>query len=178
MPKRRSSIFCQNTLTTIASFDGPFSCGSLRKKLQSECSLLDGLSLEQARMATYYRIKKLINIGWIEVKSGTHGPKQLYIVTEKFRGSLLSESSKLNSTIPSNDKVAQELRSRLKEYEYEMHALQGESEEYERLYRSYPDNKDQYLPIFEETIDKRWKLAGRIRAIENMLKNKAYKNNY
>ncbi|BDY07064.1 hypothetical protein [Ferrimonas sp. YFM] len=172
MASSSTTALCQDTIAAIASLDGPFSCAEVREKLQSESSSLDGLTHTQARMATYYRIKRLIKEGWVQVKAGTYGPKQLYVVTEHFEVPVTAvEVDFPTDNHQQNQK--QEITDKLREYHSEMLSLQGESEEYERLYQLYPDNKESYQASFQETVNAKWKLVGRIRALEKQLKRMA-----
>ncbi|WP_434939409.1 response regulator [Shewanella sp. HL-SH8] len=130
----------------------------------------------EARKYVYKQILKLVKKDLL-LKKGTKNSKRLvYQKSELFFNANFIEQSKTTATVNqaksaatiTNDAI-QQLEERLKESEVDLLTSIGESEEYMRLYQSFPDMKmhleSQYLQARENSS----KLLGQIKAIKSVL---------
>ena len=144
-------------------------------KLRDEYLLLSPItpSSNEARRYVYKHILRLVKLG-VLTKSGTkNSHKIVYKKTKLFNETNFiareeqSLLKKVDKTLPvSNQKKLEKI---LKEYKVELMSAIGESEEYIRIFKSFPEMKEQLKDKYQTTRDERSKLLGNIKAIQTAL---------
>ena len=162
-----------NTILQDENFDN-FHVTQLRDAYLANSSVSQ--DLVQARKYIYRQILRLVKKGLL-LKKGTKNSKRVvYQKSELFyKTNFIVQSTtedKVNRpkaiTVGTNTAI-QQLEKRLKESEVDLLTSIGESEEYMRLYQSFPEMKahleSQYLQARENSS----KLLGQIKAIKSVL---------
>jgi len=144
-------------------------------KLRDEYLGLSPVSLcpNEARRYVYKHTLRLVKLG-VLTRSGTkNSHKIVYKKTNLFndanfivRGDKLPQKNSDNTLSVSNQK---KLETTLKEYKVELMSAIGESEEYIRIFESFPEMKEQLKDRYQTARDRRSKLLGNIKAIQTAL---------
>ncbi len=139
-------------------------------------STLVSHDLVEARKYVYRQILKLVKNGLL-LKKGRKNSKQIvYQKSEMFFKAEFNEQSSsatsVNKIIPAivntNDTI-QQLEERLKESEVDLLTSIGESEEYMRLYKSFPEMKTHLKSRYLQARENSSKLLGQIKAIKSVI---------
>ena len=122
------------------------------------------LSSNEARRYVYKHILRLVKLG-VLTKSGTkNSHKIIYKKTNLFNdANFIAREEQLPV---SNQK---KLETILKEYKVELMSTIGESEEYIRIFESFPEMKEQLKDKYQTARDKKSKLLGNIKAVQTAL---------
>lgn len=131
------------------------------------------LSSNEARRYVYKHILRLVKLG-VLTKSGTkNSHKIIYKKTNLFNdANFIAREEQLpqktfDKPLPvSNQK---KLETILKEYKVELMSTIGESEEYIRIFESFPEMKEHLKDKYQTARDKKSKLLGNIKAIQTAL---------
>ncbi len=162
-----------NTILQDESFDN-FHVTQLRDAYLANSSVVQ--DLVEARKYVYRQILRLVKKGLL-LKKGTKNSKRVvYQKSELFFEANFTVQSKTAATVNQPKPAAAitnnaiwQLEERLKESEVDLLTSIGESEEYMRLYQSFPEMKihleSQYLQARENSS----KLLGQIKAIKSVL---------
>ncbi len=130
----------------------------------------------EARKYVYRQIHKLVKEGLL-LKKGTKNSKrivyqksELFIETKFIVQNTTATTANQITSVPSttNDAIRQ-LEERLKESEVDLLTSIGESEEYMRLYQSFPEMKAHLESQYLQAREKSSKLLGQIKAIKSVL---------
>jgi hypothetical protein len=162
-----------NTILQDESFDN-FHVTQLRDEYLTNSSVSQ--DLVQARKYIYRQILRLVKKGLLLKKGTKNSKKVVYQKSELFsKTNFIVQSTtedKVNrpkAIIVGTNTAVQQLEERLKESEVDLLTSIGESEEYMRLYQSFPEMKAhlefQYLQARENSS----KLLGQIKAIKSVL---------
>ena len=162
-----------NTILQDENFDN-FHVTKLRDTYLANSSV--NPDLLDARKYVYRQILRLVKKGLL-LKKGTKNSKRVvYQKSELFyktnficEGTTEDKVNRLKAVTVSTNTAVQQLEKRLKESEVDLLTSIGESEEYMRLYQSFPEMKahleSQYLQARENSS----KLLGQIKAIKSVL---------
>lgn len=159
------------------SFDS-FTVIELRNKYMDESK--EDLCASETRKFIYKQILRLVNLGLLEKKGIKNSQDSTYKKTSLFNQVSLEINSQPLSTArtsqiqPSEVVVLESgtlksLRKTLKEYQVDMMSSIGESEEYIRLFDTYPEMKDQLKSQYHLARERSSKLLGQIKAIETVI---------
>ncbi len=130
----------------------------------------------EARKLIYRQIYRLVNKGLL-LKKGTKNSKRIvYLKSEHFYEAKFVIQSTAAVTINQTsaaqtitDDTIKQLKERLKESEIDLLTSIGESEEYMRLYQSFPEMKAHLESQYLQAREKSSKLLGQIKAIKSAL---------
>ncbi|MGI2146976.1 response regulator [Shewanella frigidimarina] len=174
MPKPSIKINAQlNSILQEENFDN-FSVTQLRDTYLAMASTTE--EPVEARKYVYRQIHRLINKGLL-LKKGTKNSKSIvYRKSELFfeakfivqRTTATTVSKATSAPAITNDAIKQ-LEERLKESEVDLLTSIGESEEYMRLYQSFPEMKTHLESQYLQAREKSSKLLGKIKAIKSVL---------
>lgn len=139
----------------------------------------DKLCPLETRKFVYKQILRLVNLGVLVKNGKKNSQDSVYKKTNLLREISIEENNKV-SIIPMDKvdtfsgnivdkKTLQQLEKKLNEYQVDMMSSIGESEEYIRLYESYPEMKDRLKTSYHLARDRSSKLLGRIKAIETTI---------
>ncbi|NKF52753.1 response regulator [Shewanella sp. WXL01] len=158
-----------NSILRNENFDD-FSVTQLRDAYLAKSSII--VEPIEARKYVYRQIHRLVKKG-ILLKKGTKNSKTLvYQKSELFYSThFIAQSSTVGKQIHSKnvDTAVQQLEKRLKESEIDLLTSIGESEEYMRLYQSFPEMKTHLESKYLQARENSSKLLGQIRAIKSVI---------
>jgi len=129
-----------------------------------------------ARRFTYKELLKLVNNGWLrktvsQKKRITSFKKTKLFDSESIEftddKNVLSEKGK--TKVVSAD-LTNDLMKRLHSYKNELLVSLGETEEYKQLYTKFPELQITLQPQYNSARDKNSRLLGKIKAVENLIK--------
>uniref|UniRef100_A0A7S9IZK6 Response regulator n=1 Tax=Shewanella eurypsychrophilus TaxID=2593656 RepID=A0A7S9IZK6_9GAMM len=161
-----------NTILQDENFDN-FHVTQLRDAYLANSSVSQ--DLVQARKYIYRQILRLVKKGLL-LKKGTKNSKRVVQKSELFyKTNFICQSTsevKVNRakavTVGTNTAI-QQLENRLKESEVDLLTSIGESEEYMRLYQSFPEMKAHLESQYVQARENSSKLLGQIKAIKSVL---------
>lgn len=162
---------------TDQQFDN-FTVLELRDVYQSRCK--QRTTPDEARRFVYRQIFRLMRLGLLEkhpaenVKQTTYSKTTLFhqekIRPRKEKNKSESKSgSKLIHKANGNDDVIKKLEENIKQYQVDLLASIGESEEYMRLYETFPKMKTHLETLYHQARERSSKLLGQIKALKNVL---------
>ncbi|MEZ9595503.1 response regulator [Shewanella sp. 10N.261.52.F9] len=126
----------------------------------------------EVRKYVYRQILRLVKKGLL-LKKGTKNSKRVtYLKSDLFHEVIFITERKVEKPklINANTTLAvQKLETRLKESEIDLLTSIGESEEYMRLYQSFPEMKAHLESQYLQAREKSSKLLGQIKAIKSVL---------
>lgn len=162
-----------NSILKDENFDN-FSVTQLRDTYLAIASTTED-SIE-ARKYIYRQIHRLIKKGLLLKKGAKNSKSIVYQKSELFFEAKFIEQSTNATTVSqaisapviTNDAINQ-LEERLKESEVDLLTSIGESEEYMRLYQSFPEMKAHLESQYLQAREKSSKLLGQIKAIKSVL---------
>lgn len=159
------------------SFDS-FTVIELRNKYMNESK--EDLCASETRKFIYKQILRLVNLGLLVKKGIKNSQDSTYKKTSLFGHASLEINSRPLSIARNKQAQPSEviviesdtlktLRNTLKEYQVDMMASIGESEEYIRLFAAYPEMKVQLKSQYHIARERSSKLLGQIKAIETVI---------
>ncbi|MDO6642094.1 response regulator [Shewanella sp. 5_MG-2023] len=126
----------------------------------------------EVRKYVYRQILRLVKKGLL-LKKGTKNSKRItYQKSDLFHEASFISERKVNKpelTNASTRLAVQQLEKRLKESEVDLLTSIGESEEYMRLYQSFPEMKTHLESQYLQARENSSKLLGQIKAIKSVL---------
>ncbi|MXR69573.1 response regulator [Shewanella sp. JBTF-M18] len=130
----------------------------------------------EARKYVYRQIHRLVKKGLL-LKKGTKNSKrivyqksELFFETKFIVQNTTAATANQNTSAPSTTNHAiRQLEERLKESEVDLLTSIGESEEYMRLYQSFPEMKAHLESQYLQARERSSKLLGQIKAIKSVL---------
>ena len=140
-----------------------------------------GMTPVEARKFVYKQVLKLVAHGALTKKGDKHSRNATYKKTDLFSRIKMIEASEKdplaktnisNELIKSHSNVTVddlELEIKLHEYKVDMMSAIGESDEYIRLAKSFPDMKIQLNEKYHLARDKSSKLLGQIKAVRTLM---------
>lgn len=124
------------------------------------------------RKKIYADLLKLVKRGWLNKRNTNK--KQ----TTRFKKTKLFDVEQLHSVQPHQlvsvsieEKTYKNLVTKLNQYKAELLLNIGESEAYKELYSEHPELIEEIQPLFNCAKDHNTRILGKIRAIEELLKN-------
>lgn len=132
-----------------------------------------------SRKFVYKQILRLLKFKVVDKKGRMNSHKSIYCKTDLFsKVTFIKKEPKVSPTLPlqkavevknSDINVLSDLNRTLEQYEVDMISAIGESEEYIRLLKSYPEMKPLLNESYHLARDKSSKLLGKIKAINTIL---------
>jgi len=147
----------------------------------------EGFDSNQTRKFIYKQILRFVNLGMLN-KSGTKGSHNAiysknelfykidFLEKDKDKDEVLLFDDTDNKQSSNFEHIQEELEKSIQEYQVDMMAAIGESEEYMRLFKEFPELKQQLEEQYLIAREKSSKILGRITALNN-IKNKFIKVN-
>ncbi|MGR5153194.1 response regulator [Photobacterium swingsii] len=140
------------------------------------------INIVEARKIVYRQILRLLKLGLLEKKEAERPRKPTYTKTALFHEAKLQPRVKITQSeqalsMPDSIKqdvaekaqnVIQQLDKMLKQYQVDLLASIGESEEYMRLYESLPEIKSHLEMQYHQARERSSKLLGQIKAIKTV----------
>jgi len=163
--------------------DQQFTVTELRDLFAHSYQRTTGREIDPAevRKWLYRRIYKMTETGYFEKIYDEKGGFTGYKLAEKYKSAKLKDAKtchfdSINEAIEKvsikNDCVQgilKSLRDKAKQYQVDLDANISETEEYKRLYESYPSLKLQLEALYELTKNKSSKLLGQLTATQNII---------
>lgn len=124
------------------------------------------------------QMNRLVKHGFLVKQEGPNYRRSTYSKTPEFRKAKFhlsvtaprpQKKEEQKASGPLDDQLLLALRDRAQQYQADLSACVGESEEYAQLYDVYPDLKPQLEPQYLKAKSRSSRLLGQLRAIENIL---------
>ena len=161
----------------------PFTVTELRDLFAHSYQRTTGREIDPAevRKWLYRRIYKMTATDYFEKIYDEKGGFTGYKLTEKYKSAKLNNAKnchfdsvnedidKVSNKNDSAQEILTSLRDKAKQYQIDLDANISETEEYKRLYESYPSLKLQLEALYELTKNKSSKLLGQLTATQNII---------
>jgi len=127
------------------------------------------------RQFVYRQVLRFVRLGLLKKNVAANSREATYSKTKKFSNTLFKPSTfrkKITQASPEPTVIRDNLiaiQERLKQYQIDLLASVGESEEYMRLYRTNPEFKSFLEFEYLKARDKSSKLLGQIKAVKSVL---------
>ncbi|MDF0536041.1 response regulator [Shewanella sp. A32] len=162
-----------NSILQDENFDN-FSVTQLLDSYLAMCAVTK--EPNEARKYVYRQIHRLVKKGLL-LKKGTKNSKRIvYQKSELFfetkfieQNTTTSTANQITSAPSTTIDAIKQLEERLKESEVDLLTSIGESEEYMRLYQSFPEMKTHLESQYLQARERSSKLLGQIKAIKSVL---------
>lgn len=131
-------------------------------------------SPSQLQRSIYRKLNHLVNEGLLTKKETSNPRRPTYSKTTEFhRGQfkVIDKLPKMSANVPEepDHRLLLQLQDRAKQYQVDLIASIGESDEYKNLYDVYPVLKPQLESQYRLARERSSKLLGQLRAIERIL---------
>ena len=162
---------------TDQQFDN-FTVLELRDVYLSRCKRKN--TSDEARKLVYRQIFRLMRLGLLEKHPAESVRQTTYTKTKLFHQEKIrprkekikpdsKPSPKFIHKASGNDDVITKLEENIKQYQVDLLASIGESEEYMRLYETFPQMKTHLEIQYHQARERSSKLLGQIKALKNVL---------
>ncbi|MEZ8094497.1 response regulator [Photobacterium swingsii] len=140
------------------------------------------INMVEARKIVYRQILRLLKLGLLEKNEAERQRKPTYTKTALFYEAKLQPRVKIiqseqalsmpesikQDVAEKSQNVIQQLEKKLKQYQVDLLASIGESEEYMRLYEALPEMKSHLEMQYHQARERSSKLLGQIKAIKTV----------
>lgn len=168
-----------NLHQTLARQD--VNCGTvieLRDAYMEMAELGRDIDRKKVRTWLYGQLRRLVTLGLLRKKNAPNSRFTTYLKTKAFDQTSVRINGKLvsNEMVGSNehlmgtqDQVLEQVRARSKQYQVDLIACAGGSEEYMRLLEDYPALRSKLEPRYHLARERSTKRLGQLKAIESAL---------